>query len=476
MNAPSTESLSLTVEAGSFRDRHSRVYIGNNAVYRGISDRALSDWKQLTQTKFFPQAINQGKVVYTEQVAPEQVAAFPSMKEWAAILKHQRIPFISYPYEWCFGMLKDAALLQLELIEDALREDMTMKDASSFNFQWLGAHPVFIDVASFEKLSPGSPWAGYRQFCEMFLYPLMLQAYKNISFQSWLRGNIEGIDPVEFRKLFTARDIFRAGILMDVIAQAKLQSKYAETTRKVKDDIQRSGFRKEMIIANVRRLRKIVAGMEWKQSKSTWSDYATDNSYTDADGKRKAQFVREVVQEKHRDLVWDLGCNTGAYSRIASENAAYVLAMDSDQLAIERLYQELRSEKNESILPLVVNLANSSPALGWRGLERKTLPERGKPDLVLALALIHHVVISANIPLDEFIDWLATLGGDLVIEFVSKQDPMTQRLLKNKEDQYDEYTLVHFEESLQRHFQIVRRDNLASGTRYLFYTNPLSKR
>jgi len=469
VNTPSTPEQFPTVEAGSFRDRHGRVYLCDGAVYRGISQRALAEWQQLSRSNFFRKAISDGLIVGTEQVETNQFDDSSPLKTWSAILKHQKIPFISYPYEWCFGMMKDAALLQLDLLRDALRENMTMKDASSFNIQWIGARPMFIDVASFETLSPGSPWAGYRQFCEMFLYPLMLQAYKNISFHPWLRGNIEGIDPVEFRKLFTLRDIARAGVLMDVIAQAKLQSKYENTTHKVKDDIQRSGFRKEMITANVRRLRKVVAGMEWKQSKSTWSDYAIDNSYTDADGKRKAEFVREAVQEQRRELVWDLGCNTGTYSRIAAENAANVLAMDSDHLAIERLYQELKSENNKSILPLVINLANSSPALGWRGLERKTLVQRGKPGLVLALALIHHVVISANIPLDEFIDWLATLGGDLVIEFVSKQDPMTQKLLKNKEDQYDEYTLPHFEQSLQRHFRIVRREDLTSGTRFLFY-------
>lgn len=373
-------------------------------------------------------------------------------------------------------MLRDAALLHLDLLMESLGEDMTMKDASSFNVQWFGSSPVFIDVASFERLTPGAPWAGYRQFCSLFLYPLMLQAYRNVSFQPWLRGNIEGIDPVEFRRLFAFRDALRPGILMDVLVQAKLQSRYAGSTAKVRDDLRRSGFHKEMIAANLRRLRKIVSGLRWKQPGSTWSDYATDNSYSATDGGRKEAFVRQVVAARHRKLVWDLGCNTGVYSHIASENADYVVAMDSDHLAVERMYRSLRSDRRETILPLVINVANTSPGQGWRGSERRTLEDRGKPDLVLALALLHHIVISANVPLDAFLDWLGSLGSDVVVEFVTKDDPMTKRLLQNKEDQYADYTLPNLEQSLQKSFRIARREELASGTRFLYYAESLAHR
>jgi len=467
-NQPGPDN-SFIIEPGSFRDRHGRVFYHDDAVFRGISEQVFNDWKLLSAKKIFVEGIKDGKLIATELVSPQQIPDSASLNNWAAILKHQKIPFISYPYEWSFGMLKDAAKLQLELLHQALDEEMILKDSSSFNIQWIGAKPVFIDIASFEKLVPGTPWAGYRQFCEMFLYPLMLQAYKDIPFHSWLRGSIDGIHPEDFKNIMTLRDFFHAGVFVDVYLQAKLQIKYAGTTKRVKDDIKAVGFRKEMIISNVRRLTKIVNGLNWNRAKSEWSDYADDNSYSSQDAKLKEDFIRQAVQTQRWKLVWDLGCNTGRYSRIASENAQYVVAMDSDHLAIERLYNVLRSENNRSILPLVVNLADSSPNLGWRGLERKSLTERGKPDLILALALIHHVVISANIPLAEFIDWLASLGSNLVIEFVTKADPMVKMLLKNKDDQYHDYELDNFERILASKFTTVKQSPLTSGTRYLFY-------
>jgi hypothetical protein len=260
------------------------------------------------------------------------------------------------------------------------------------------------------------------------------------------------------------------GVQTCALPISKLQAKYAQTNRQVKDEIKSFGFRKEMIKTNLRRLTKIVNGLEWKRSNSEWANYATDNSYTNADSERKANFIHEIVKTKSWKLVWDLGSNTGRFSRIAGEKAQYVLAMDSDHLAVERLYRELKGEHNKNILPMVMNLADASPDIGWRGLERKSLINRGKPDLTLCLALIHHMVISANIPLVEFVDWLASLGGSLIIEFVAKEDPMVKFLLRNKEDQYNDYELDNFEKTLATRYNIIKREALNSGTRYLYYT------
>jgi ribosomal protein L11 methylase PrmA len=167
--------------------------------------------------------------------------------------------------------------------------------------------------------------------------------------------------------------------------------------------------------------------------------------------------------------VWDIGCNVGVFSRIAAERARYVVAMDGDHVAIDRLYRALKADRVPNILPLVVNIADPSPNLGWRNMERKRIDERGRPDLVLALALIHHVVIGANIPLAEFVQWLFDLGGDLVIEFVTREDPMVATLLRNKEDHYHDYHEDVFERTLAAKFQVVKRQSLGSGTRILYY-------
>ncbi len=328
---------------------------------------------------------------------------------------------------------------------------------------------MFIDVPSIERLTPGEPWVGYRQFCQTCLYPLFLQAYKNVAFQPWLRGCIDGIDPEQCKNLMSARDLLRRGVLTHVYLHAKLQARYADTTRVVKSELQSAGFQKSMVQANVARMQSLVEGLCWNQAKSAWSDYATTNSYTDADMERKAAFIREVSAIRRRGLVWDLGCNTGRFARLAAENADYVVAMDADHLAIERLYQSLKSDRNQNILPLVSNLVDASPNLGWRGLERKAITARGAPDLTLALALIHHIVIGANVPMAEFVDWLADLTDELVIEFVTKDDPMVQTLLRNKRDDYANYDQNVFERCLTERFVVSRRDTLGSGTRVLYH-------
>jgi SAM-dependent methyltransferase len=459
---------------GSFRDRNSRVFYGNGTISRVLSEQALKEWKSLSSKTFFRQFMAEGKLVHTEQIDHADKSNPALMGGWAAVLKHQTIPFISYPYEWSFGMLKDAALLQLELLTAALDEGMILKDSSAFNFQWVGTNPIFIDIPSFEELADGEPWVGYRQFCQMFLYPLFLQAYKGILFHPWLRGNIDGIEPEQCNQLMSFRDFFRPGILTHVYLHAKMQAKYASTDQNIKGGLRTAGFNKEMIKSNVKGLTKRVRKLTWQRTKSEWLGYADSHSYTEVDLSLKLDFVRDVVKSRLWNLVWDIGCNIGTFSRIASENAHYVVAMDTDHLTIERFYEALKAEGNTSILPLVINVADPSPSLGWKGLERKSLTERGKPDLTLCLALIHHVVISANIPLKEFVDWLASLGTYLVIEFVTKEDKMVKTLLRNKEDNYTDYEIEYFEQCLSDAFDVIKRKMLASGTRILYFAKTKS--
>jgi SAM-dependent methyltransferase len=457
------------VESGSFRDRKAKVFYHNGGVYRVLSRAAMSDWKALSATRFFPRFSGDGKIVRTEIVNSFDSPEVQPQGQWVGVLKHERIPFISYPYEWSFGMLRDAGLLQLELLLEALKENLILKDSSAFNVQWRGSVPAFIDITSFEKLAPGEPWVGYRQFCQLFLYPLLLQAYKDVPFQLWLRGSLDGIESEHLMRLMSARDFLRPGVFTHVFMQARLQSRFGNSQRDVKTDLRKAGFSKQLIVSNLKRIKKLIQGLKWEPEKSVWADYAITNSYSEEESERKAAFVREVVHSRFWELTWDLGCNTGVFSRIAAENARYVVALDADQLAVERLFRELKAEGIKTILPLLNNLADPSPNLGWRGLERKSLANRGKPELVLCLALIHHLVISANIPLGEFVEWLAGLGGDLVIEFITKEDAMVQTLLRNKEDNYSDYNKEFFEECLSKAFDLVRHERLDSGRRFLYY-------
>jgi len=284
-----------------------------------------------------------------------------------------------------------------------------------------------------------------------------------------MRVNIDGIDAEVCLRLLGLRDYLRAGVLAHVYLQAKAQAAYSSTTRNVKADLSAAGFDARIIKANVQRLRSLVAGLRWQPHESTWSEYLKCGHYEAADAAQKREFVREAAESRRWNLAWDIGCNVGVFSRILAEHANYVVAMDADVVAIDKLYRALKTEPVGNILPLIVNVTDPSPALGWRNLERKRVDERGRPDLVLALALIHHVVIGGNIPMSEFVQWLHDLGGDLVIEFVTRQDPMVVTLLRNKDDQYADYDEQVFERELTARFAIAKRQALGSGTRIMYY-------
>jgi SAM-dependent methyltransferase len=468
VSARTETSVSPSVEPGSFRDPESRVFYAGDEVYRALSPDGLSDFEALRETGL----LDDERVVHTEPA--ENAAALRGLlvHEPAAVLRHERIPFVSYPYEWTFSMLKDAALVQLELLLAALDHDLVLKDSTPYNVQFKGARPVFVDVGSFERLREGEPWVGYRQFCMLYLYPLLLQAVKGVPFQPWLRGSIDGITPSQMRALLSLRDRFRRGLFTNVFLHARLERRYADRPEQTKQEVRRV-FKKELLVANVRKMRKLVERLSWDPPEGVWTAYGERNSYTDDDARRKDEFVRQVATGRDWKLVWDIGANNGRYSRIAAEGARTVVAVDADQGPVELLYRDLREERNEQILPLTMNLADPSPGLGWRGLERRALPERGRPDLVLALALVHHVAISANVPVKEIVDWLASLGSALVIEFPTREDPMVKKLLAPKrEGLHPDYELDSFERTLGEAFEVERSERLRSGTRVLYFARP----
>ena len=458
----------IAFDPGSYRDPDTRVFRHQGAIYRCLSRRALLDWDHLRSTRFFERFTRDGALVETEQL--QDLTTLPALgARWAAVLRHEKVPFVSYPYEWPFSMLKDAALLQLDLTLAALEEGMILKDATPYNSQWVGSTPTFIDIGSFARYEDGNPWDGYRQFCSQFLYPLILQAYKGVPYHAWLRGSLEGIDAEDCRSLLSARDYVRPGVLSHVYLQAKAQSRFQYSNRSVRSDLRAAGFGAAMIVNNVKGLRRTIEGLVWSPSKSTWSDYSTEHSYSEGDLQRKSDFVGRVLARRRWSIVWDIGCNTGTYSRLAADHADYVVALDGDHLAVDRMYAELGREKRSTVLPLLMDFANPSPDLGWRGRERRSLAQRGSPELILCLALMHHLVIGRNIPLREFVEWLASLGGDVVLEFVGRQDPMVGRLLQNRGEFDISYSREELEFALEDHYHSVTHETLQSSDRTLYY-------
>ncbi|MFU8852493.1 class I SAM-dependent methyltransferase [Micromonospora sp. SL1-18] len=456
------------VEPGSFRDPGNRVFHRHGEVLRGLDERSARDWRALAASDFFRDLRAAGKVCGTEELVPTPVDV-----PWAAVLRHERIPFVSHPYEWSYGMLRDAALLHLEILRSALAAGFTIKDGSAYNLQWRGALPVFIDIGSFEPARDGEPWAGYRQFCQTLLYPLLLQAHLGLDFQPWLRARIDGIEPDQMRRLFAGTRRLRAGVLTHVHLHGALQARHAHaSTSDVRAQLREAGYSRELVLATVRGLEKLVRRLAVMPGESHWSDYQRTCAYSVPDRQAKEGFVDRAAAVTVPGLALDLGANDGRYARIAARHAEYVVAVEQDPTVADVLYRALRDEGERRILPLVMDLADPSPGGGWRGVERAAFADRARGDLVLALALVHHLAIGRNVPLAEVLDQfagLATPGGTLVVEFVHPEDPMARRLLANKPDGlFPDYRREAFEGLLAARGRIVRRVELPSGTRTLY--------
>lgn len=472
----------LSKNPGSFRDPANQVYqvtdqanSNKNRIFRGLNSASFQHYQRLAAQEFFKTFIDEGKIPKTDVLSTDDPYYDEILKDgWAGVLEHDEVPFISYPYEWTFSMLKDAALLHLALLEESLEHGWILKDSSAFNIQWRGSKPVFIDIASFEPWATETPWTGYRQFCSMFLIPLMLKAHRNINFSPLLRSNIDGIQPIEANNFFSIFDIFKAGVTSHVLLPAFVEKKLELSERNdtpVSSPKNRK-FKKSMVIGLVQSMRRLVSSLNVKPENSNWSNYDNTHTYQDPDLEKKLNFVKQCAQTLNPNLTWDIGCNTGIFSKAISQFSNNIISIDSDHNSVEKLYLDQRSIGNLNTLPLVIDLANMSPNQGWASKERLSIDSRKKPDLVLCLALVHHICISSNIPLNLFFDWLSLLKCHVVIEFVDRDDAMVQKLLLKKSETYESYTKIEFMKCAQKHFNIQENVEVKEGKRIIYFLAP----
>ncbi len=458
----------LLQDSGSFRDPLSRVFVGNGEVVRAFTAIGAKDIEKVWKKPSIQNALASGELIESNLVSPSSVGL---NDPWVSAMTHPLIPFISYPYEWTFSMLKDAAQLQLKLTRETLADGIGLKDATPYNVQFIGSRPQFIDAGSFEKRRKGDPWYGYRQFCEMYLYPLMMQGYLGVGFQQFLRGSVNGISPDTMRKLLPASIRRpRKGRLTHVVLHAAAQNRFADSDNNMKSDAAKAGMNAQVLDATLRKLQGIVKKISLGDKKSTWSEYSERGHYIESSLDEKQKFVRDAVASAPRKQVWDIGCNDGVFSRIAAAHSDYVVAMDADPLVVDRLYNTLKAEKNEQILPLYVDLTDSGGGVGWRGQERPGVFDRGRPDIVMALAVIHHMAITFHVPLASQLDMFRDLTPELIIEMPHADDPMVRKLLTNKRDGiHDDFTLEEFERLLNERFTVKSKMLLSSGTRTIFH-------
>lgn len=458
-------------DPGSFRDRDSRVFSRDGKIYRALTQAALDDWQAASRCDFWQCHQAAGSLIESE-LLESTLSARMIEAPYVSVLEHPRLPWISYPYEWTFRMLQQAALLQLQLLDEALAVDVILKDATPYNLQFQGTRPVFIDVGSFTRYTPGTPWLAYRQFCQLFLYPLLLQAYRGCDFQPWLRGSLAGITPQQCGSLFPWTDFWRKGVLSHVWLHALMERNVRVDNSALSSNMRATGFTKEMLQQNVRGLRRLIERLRWQPARSRWSDYDRCAAPVQSDATVKEEFVQQITQQQRWSLVWDIGCNRGRYSRIAAEHADLVLAIDFDHLTVDTLYEELAQAGELRIIPTVMNLAEASPGWGWRGTERRRFEDRGQPDLLLMLAVLHHLVLGENLLLADVLDWIAERQASVILEFIDREDPQVQTLLAHRAIQEPDYTREHFEALLHARFEVVRQLDLPSQTRTLYHLVP----
>ena len=449
-----------TPDPGSFRDPASRVVIDGDKVMRLLDKRGLEGWRALAATDFFRNAVADGRLIDAAEVDPPDGSA--------GALVHPRLDLITYPYEWTFSMLRDAALLQLDLLESALSAGLTIKDATPYNIQFVDGRPRFIDIGSFEPYRVGEPWIGYRQFTRQFLFPLMLRAWVGVPFQPWLRGDLEGPTPSQMSKLLAGRKRFNTSALLHVRLQARMESKMAD--RSVRQELGEAGFTAELILANVRKLRSLVGSLSWDEGEQGWSTYV-DCSHVTRDRTSKGEFLEAAMKKFAPRRVVDLGANDGHFSRIAADNGALAIAIDSYEPVLDEVY---RGSAGTGVAVALTELANPSPSQGWAGEERGSLMERARPDMIIAYGVIHHLIYGASIPPREVVRWLASFRCPVVVEFVSPSDEMVIKLIGNKlpHELHPGGEESEFRALLDKSFVTIDERRLSSGTRVLFALEP----
>jgi hypothetical protein len=454
---------------GSFRDPSGFVYTRNGVLYRQINPSFGPRFEAFLASGLYDDLVRERLLVPHERVGIDLAAA----GEAHAVIRPERIDFISYPYEWSFGQLQDAATLTLQLQERALARGFTLRDSSAYNIQFQKGRPVLIDTLSFEPLEEGKPWHAYKQFCEQFLLPLTLMSTRDVRCNTLLRSYLDGIPLDLGSRLLPRRSWGSTGTLLHLHLHALAQRRYAG--RSVGSAARGRSISRKALLALVGNLNDAIRQLSWKPAGTEWADYATDHSYSAAAASSKRTLVLTYLKESRATTVWDLGANTGEYSRVAREVAALVVSFDGDPAAVERNYRQVRVESETGVLPLLMDLGNPSPAQGWAGRERLSLEQRGPADAVLALALIHHLAIGHNVPFDRIASYLGRLGKVLIIEYVPKSDPQVGRLLVSRPDIFPGYTREEFEKTFSRYFSLEAAMPIEDSQRWLYRMTALSK-
>jgi len=449
--------------SGSFRDPSGFMFKHEGKLYRQVNQKYREEYDLLMGSGLYEQ-LTKSRTLVAHKEVDLQLAPLPELAY--KIIQPDVVDFISYPYEWCFNQLKDAAILTLAIARRALEFGMSLKDASAYNIQFYQGKPIFIDTLSFERYEEGTPWVAYKQFCQHFLAPLALMAKKDIRLAQMMRLHIDGIPLDLASKLLPASTKFNFGLATHIHVHAKSQQRYAD--KEVSQEQVKSRMSKSSMYGILDSLLSTVRGLNVKTIQTEWTDYYQDNNYTKKSFEAKRQLVKTYIEKANPKRVWDLGGNTGEFSRAASDLGIPTICFDIDPGAVQQNYDLIKKNKEKFMLPLRMDLTNPSPDLGWHNAERESMQARGPVDLVMALALIHHLAISNNVPLVDVADYFADLGEYLIIEFVPKSDSQVKRLLASRLDIFPDYTLEGFRQAFEHHYLLIDETPIDACERNVF--------
>lgn len=446
----------------SFRDPDGFVLVKDNTYFRQVNQSYKEDYDHLKSSGLYQ------KLVSLRLLIPHTEQAFSKIKHPSAykILKPAPITFISYPYEWTFSQLKDAALTTLKIQQIALEFGMTLKDASFFNIQFYNGYPVLIDTLSFIRYEPQSPWVPYRQFCEHFLAPLALMSYTDIRLGNLLRTYMNGIPLDLAHRLLPVTSYLSLPLLLHIHFHSRTKNQ-TNTTHKIKN-ARKHFFSENSLRGLLDNLTQAVKQLKWKPKSSQWLNYYHGCSYSARAFNYKKHIVTRWISKIRPKTVWDLGANDGTLSRILSGKKIFTVAFDNDPGASEASYLEAKKSRDAYLLPLIMDLTNPTPDLGFANSERLSLTNRGPAELLLALAFIHHLAIGNNLPLRQIASYFKKLGKWLIIEFIPKTDPLTASMLVSREDIFDKYSRAGFERAFKLVFTIKEVIPIKDSQRVLY--------
>lgn len=448
--------------SGSFRDPSGSVFSRDGRILRQINNAYRQQYDHLLGSGLYRALVDRRLLVpHTERPITRE-----SSPEAYKVVEPERIPFVSYPFEWSFSQLKAAALATLDIHRLALDHAMVLKDASAYNIQFRGADPVLIDTLSFELWEEGAPWVAYRQFCQHFLAPLALMSRTDVRLGSLSRVFIDGVPLDLASQLLPFASNLSPSLLVHLHLHARAQTRYG--TRAL-DSRAPKRFGRRSMAGLVDHLQSAVESLTCRPVRGPWVDYYSETNYSPVAMADKLRLVKACIDAAQPHTVWDLGANTGAFSRLGSAHGAYTVAFDGDPAAVERHYLDCRARTDTNVLPLVMDLTNPTGRIGWSHAERLSLVDRGPADLVLALGLVHHLCLSNRVPFAMVAEFFQRIAHALVIEFIPPTDSQVMTMVSRMPRATAGYSCEAFEREFANAFTIVQAATIQESGRRIYF-------